>query len=48
MVYVLSKLDPANQVVFNAVRYLSAHRNVRGLWTSLPIFANDLGALHWA
>lgn len=32
VVYVLSKLDPANQVVFNAVRYLAAHRNARGLW----------------
>jgi alpha-2-macroglobulin len=34
VVYVLSKLDPANQVVFNAVRYLAAHRNARGLWGS--------------
>ena len=32
VVYVLAKLDPANQVVFNAVRYLAAHRNARGLW----------------
>jgi len=32
VVYVLSKLDSANQVVFNAVRYLAAHRNARGLW----------------
>ncbi len=32
VVYVLAKLDAANQVVFNAVRYLAAHRNVRGLW----------------
>lgn len=32
VVYVLAKLDPANQVVFNAVRYLAAHRDVRGLW----------------
>lgn len=34
VVYVLSELDPANQVVFNAVRYLAAHRNARGLWGS--------------
>jgi alpha-2-macroglobulin len=32
VVYVLSQLDSANQVIFNAVRYLSAHRNTRGLW----------------
>jgi uncharacterized protein YfaS (alpha-2-macroglobulin family) len=34
VVYVLSQLDPANQVVFNAVRYLAAHRKARGLWGS--------------
>jgi uncharacterized protein YfaS (alpha-2-macroglobulin family) len=32
VVYVLAQLDPANQVLFNAVRYLAAHRNVAGLW----------------
>jgi alpha-2-macroglobulin len=32
VVYVLAKLDSANQVVFNAVRYLAAHRNAHGLW----------------
>jgi uncharacterized protein YfaS (alpha-2-macroglobulin family) len=32
VVYVLAQLDSANQVVFNAVRYLAAHRNARGLW----------------
>ena len=32
VVYVLAQLDPANSVVFNAVRYLAAHRNARGLW----------------
>ena len=31
--YVLAQLDPANTVVFNAVRYLAAHRNARGLWS---------------
>jgi hypothetical protein len=30
---VLAQLDPANTVVFNAVRYLAAHRNARGLWS---------------
>jgi uncharacterized protein YfaS (alpha-2-macroglobulin family) len=32
IVYVLAHLDPANTAVFNAVRYLAAHRNARGLW----------------
>ena len=32
VVYVLAQIDSANQLVFNAVRYLSAHRNARGLW----------------
>jgi uncharacterized protein YfaS (alpha-2-macroglobulin family) len=31
--YVLAQLDPANTAVFNAVRYLAAHRNARGLWS---------------
>jgi uncharacterized protein YfaS (alpha-2-macroglobulin family) len=34
VVYVLAQLDSANQVVFNAVRYLAAHRNARGLWNT--------------
>jgi len=34
VVYVLAQLDPANQTVFNAVRYLAAHRDARGLWRS--------------
>ena len=33
VVYVLAQLDPANTVVFNAVRYLAAHRDARGLWS---------------
>ncbi|HEX9384943.1 MAG TPA: alpha-2-macroglobulin family protein, partial [Anaerolineales bacterium] len=33
VVFVLAQLDPANPVVFNAVRYLAAHRNARGLWS---------------
>jgi alpha-2-macroglobulin len=32
VVYVLSQLDPANQVLFNAVNYLTAHRNASGQW----------------
>ncbi|HVF25163.1 MAG TPA: hypothetical protein VNA23_04695, partial [Anaerolineales bacterium] len=34
VVYALAQLDSANQVVFNAVRYLAAHRNAQGFWSS--------------
>jgi uncharacterized protein YfaS (alpha-2-macroglobulin family) len=34
VVYVLAQLDPANSIVFNAVRYLAAHRTVAGAWNS--------------
>ncbi|HET9591243.1 MAG TPA: Ig-like domain-containing protein [Anaerolineales bacterium] len=34
VVYILAQIDSANQVVFNAVRYLAAHRDVTGLWAS--------------
>ena len=34
VVYVLSQLDPANQVLFNAVNYLTAHRNASGMWNT--------------
>lgn len=34
VVYVLAQLDPANQVLFDAMHYLNAHRNARGLWSS--------------
>ncbi|MEP7135596.1 MAG: Ig-like domain-containing protein [Chloroflexota bacterium] len=30
--YVLAQIDPANQILFNAVRYLAAHRSASGLW----------------
>ena len=33
VVYALAQLDPANQVIIDAVRYLIAHRNVDGLWS---------------
>ncbi|MEW6284665.1 MAG: Ig-like domain-containing protein [Chloroflexota bacterium] len=34
VMYVLAQLDPANQVLLEAVRYLNAHRNARGLWSA--------------
>lgn len=30
--YVLAQLDPANQVLLSAVRFLAAHRNASGFW----------------
>lgn len=32
VVYVLAQLDPANQILLDAVRYLNAHRDASGLW----------------
>ena len=34
VVFALAQIDSANQVVFNAVRYLAAHRNTSGLWST--------------
>ena len=34
VVYILSQLDPANQLLIDAVRYLAAHRDVHGLWNT--------------
>ncbi|GAB4450108.1 MAG: alpha-2-macroglobulin family protein [Anaerolineales bacterium] len=34
VVYALAQLDPANPVLLDAVRYLNAHRNTRGLWSA--------------
>ena len=40
--------DAANGFLYQPEFPTIAKKNVRGLWTALPIFANDLGALHWA
>jgi uncharacterized protein YfaS (alpha-2-macroglobulin family) len=32
VVYALAQIDPANQIVLSAVRYLAAHRSASGLW----------------
>jgi len=32
VVYILAQLDPTNTVLFDAVRYLTAHRNAQGFW----------------
>jgi hypothetical protein len=33
VLYTLSQIDPANQIILDTVRYLAAHRDARGLWT---------------
>jgi uncharacterized protein YfaS (alpha-2-macroglobulin family) len=33
VVYVLAQIDPANAILLDAVRYLTAHRNAHGLWS---------------
>ncbi len=34
VVYILAQIDPANQIIIDAVRFLAAHRNARGLWNN--------------
>ncbi|NWG34425.1 MAG: Ig-like domain-containing protein [Chloroflexi bacterium] len=43
VLYILSQVDPANQIVLDAVRYLMAHRNARGLWN--PGYENAWAAI---
>ena len=33
VVYILAQLDPANQIIIDALRYLIAHRDIHGLWS---------------
>ncbi|KQP43535.1 ABC transporter substrate-binding protein [Pseudorhodoferax sp. Leaf274] len=39
--------DAANGFLYQPQFPTIAKKNVKGLWASLPIFANDLGALSW-
>ncbi len=34
VVYALAQIDPANQIIPNAVRYLAAHRNANRMWNT--------------
>ena len=34
VLHVLAQIDPANQIVIDAVRYIAAHRNANKLWNS--------------
>jgi peptide/nickel transport system substrate-binding protein len=40
--------DAVNAFLWNPAQVSVAKRGLRGLWTSSPIFANDLAALSWA
>jgi peptide/nickel transport system substrate-binding protein len=40
--------DAVNAFVWNPAQVSVGKRGLRGLWTSSPIFANDIAALNWA
>lgn len=40
--------DAVNAFIWNPAQVSVARRGLRGLWTSSPIFANDLAAIGWA
>ena len=39
--------DPVNAFLFQLPQFAVAKKRLKGLWSSWPIFANDLGALAW-
>jgi peptide/nickel transport system substrate-binding protein len=39
--------DAVNVYLFNPTQVVVAKKNLKGLWSHSPIFANDLAALHW-
>jgi peptide/nickel transport system substrate-binding protein len=40
--------DAVNAFIWNPAQVSVGRRGLRGLWTSSPVFANDLAALNWA
>jgi peptide/nickel transport system substrate-binding protein len=40
--------DAVNAYLWNPAQVCVGKRGLRGLWTSSPVFANDLAALNWA
>jgi peptide/nickel transport system substrate-binding protein len=40
--------DAVNAFIWNPAQVSVAKRGLRGVWTSSPIFANDVAALNWA
>ncbi|MEO6898039.1 MAG: ABC transporter substrate-binding protein, partial [Caldimonas sp.] len=39
--------DSVNVYLFQLPQFAVANKRLKGLWSSSPIFANDLGALTW-
>ena len=39
--------DSVNAYLFQLPQFAVANKRLKGLWSSSPIFANDLGALSW-
>ena len=39
--------DAVNVYIFNPAQVAVARRGLHGLWSSSPIFANDIGAVYW-
>ena len=40
--------DAVNAFIFNPAQVSVARRGLKGLWSSSPIFANDLSQVSWA
>ena len=40
--------DAVNVFIFNPAQVAVFKRGLRGLWSSSPIFANDMAAVSWA
>ena len=40
--------DAVNVFLWNPAQVAVARRGLKGLWSSSPVFANDLAALHWS
>ena len=40
--------DAVNAYIFNPAQVAVSKKNLKGLWASSPIFANDIAAVSWA
>jgi peptide/nickel transport system substrate-binding protein len=40
--------DAVNAWIWNPAQVSVSKRNLRGLWSSSPIFANDMAAVSWS
>ena len=44
----LAYLDAVHAFLYQPQWVTVAHKQLRGLWKDMPVFVNDLSALHWA